>query len=240
MSDTKKPVLDTQQKALTQYLDSLLMEIPEEAPVIVVEEAIVESAVEPVVEPLVAVEVLDKVDVVVDTVQAQAVEVQGDDESDSQVPEWGAPSFKALFFNVGDITLAAPLEKLGGVLTECDDIKVMPGNSARYLGVLVHRGRTIRVIDFDNLVAELSGEPVAPSASEVVPPDRIILIEGERIGIACRSVAEVEEIDASDVRWRVGTTKRPWYRGIVVGKMCALLDIDALLSLLNDDDDDVK
>jgi purine-binding chemotaxis protein CheW len=232
MSDKERPALATQQKALTQYLDSLLMEIPEEVPVVD------EAVVAPAVERLVAVKMVDEVDAVdavVDTVQAQALEVQSDDESDSLVPEWGTPSFKALFFNVGEMLLAAPLEKLSGVLTECDDIKVMPGNTARYLGVLVHRGRTIRVIDFDNLVAELSGEPVTPSARELAPPDRIILIEGERIGIACRAVAEVEEIDASDVRWRVGTTKRPWYRGIVVGKMCALLDIDALLSLLNDD-----
>ena len=237
MNDKKKPALATQQKALIEYLDSLLMEIPEETPVVVVEEVVVTPVVEPIVESVVAVEVVDETDVVVDTALSQAVEVQGGDASESQVPEWGEPSFKALFFNVGDITLAAPLEKLGGILTECDDIKVMPGNSARYLGVLVHRGKTIRVIDFDNLVAELSGEPVAPAASEVAPPNRIILIEGERIGIACRSVAEVEEIDANGVRWRVGTTKRPWYRGIVVDKMCALLDIDALLSLLNDEDE---
>jgi len=226
MSDKEMPVLVTQQKALTQYLDSLLMEIPEEAPVAVVEELVVA----PVIDPLVEVEVID-------TVQVQAVKVPGDDESDSQVPDWGAPSFKALFFNVGDMTLAAPLEKLGGILTECDDIKVMPGNSTRYLGVLVHCGKTIRVVDFDNLVAELSGEPLTPPASEVSPPNCIILTEGGRIGIACRAVAKVEEIDASDVRWRIGTTKRPWYRGIVVDKMCALLDIDALLSLLNEDED---
>ena len=230
MSDKEKPALATQQKALTQYLDSLLMEIPEEVPVVG------EAVVAPVVERLAAVEVIDEFDVVVDTAQAQAVEVQSDNESDALVPEWGTPSFKALFFNVGGMLLAAPLEKLSGVLTECDDIKVMPGNTARYLGVLVHREKTIRVIDFEHLVAELSGEAVTPSARELAPPDRIVLIEGERIGIACRAVAEVEEIDASGVRWRVGTTKRPWYRGIVVGKMCALLDIDALLALLNDDD----
>jgi len=230
MTDSEKPVLATQQKALTQYLDSLLMEIPEEVPVVA------EAVVAPVVERLAAVEALDEVGVIVDTVQVQAVDVQSDNENDRLVPEWGSPSFKALFFNVGDMLLAAPLEKLSRILTECDEIKVMPGNTARYLGVLVHHGKTIRVIDFENLVAELSGEAVTPSARELAPFDRVILIEGESIGIACRAVAEVKEINASDVRWRVGTTKRLWYRGIVVGKMCALLDIDALLSLLNDDE----
>jgi len=214
MSDKKLPVLVKQDKALTQYLDSLLMEIPEAVPEVVAETAV---------------EVIDKVDVVTDVV------VKDVGEYPDQMPEWGKAPFKALFFNVGEITLAVPLEKLSGILTECDDIKVMPGNSERYLGVLVHRSKTIRVIDFESLVAELSGVPKVASSDEVLPPNRIILIEGERIGIACRNVTAVEEIEPTDVRWRIGSTKRPWYRGIVVDKMCALLDVDALLLLLHDD-----
>ncbi|VAW86956.1 hypothetical protein MNBD_GAMMA17-1513 [hydrothermal vent metagenome] len=224
MNDKKSPPLATQSKALTQYLDSLLMEVPEEVPVVDV-----------------AIAVIDKTDVIPEAAVSSQVEVQDVVESrgqiQDQIPEWGMAPFKALFFNVGDITLAVPLEKLSGILTECDDIKVMPGNSERYLGVLVHRGKTIRVIDFEGLVAELSGEPRVPSSGESLPSNRIILIEGERIGIACRNVTDVEEIEPNDVRWRVGSTKRPWYRGIVVEKMCALLDIDALLSLLSDDAD---
>lgn len=165
MSDKKLPVLVKQDKALTQYLDSLLMEIPEAVPEVVAETAV---------------EVIDKVDVVTDVV------VKDVGEYPDQMPEWGKAPFKALFFNVGEITLAVPLEKLSGILTECDDIKVMPGNSERYLGVLVHRSKTIRVIDFESLVAELSGVPKVASSDEVLPPNRIILIEGERIGIACR------------------------------------------------------
>jgi len=230
MSGKKAPGLVTQEKALTQYLDSLLMEIPEEIPD-EVSEVVVEVATEMVTE----VDVLPQVTEVAEAEVSSEVDVQQELGPEELVPAWGESRFKALFFNVGDITLAAPLEKLGGVLTECDDIKVMPGNSARYLGVLVHRGKTIRVIDFENLVAELSGVPVKSSGDEIQQPGRVVLIEGERIGIACRAVAEVEEIDSSAVRWRTGSTKRPWYRGIIVGKMCALLDIDALLSLLGDD-----
>ena len=229
MSDKKEPRLTTQQKALTQYQDSLLMEIPDET----TEELVVESPVvtEPVVETL-----SEPVDVVQTTeVVEPDLAVAESEVVASEIPDWGEEPFKTLFFNVGDTTLAAPLEKLSGILTECDDIKVIPGNTARYLGVIIHRGNTIRIVDFEHLVAELSGEPMSQVPAEVEPPKRIVLIEGERIGIACRDVAEVEEVAPSEVRWRVGTSKRPWYRGIVVGKMCALLDIDALLSILDDD-----
>ncbi len=222
MNDKKSSPLVTQDKALTQYLDSLLMEISEEVDVVDVSTS-----------------VIDKTDVITEAAAPSKVEVQdiveSPDQIQEQIPEWGMAPFKALFFSVGDTTLAVPLEKLSGILTECDDMTVMPGNSECYLGVLVHRGKTIRVIDFEGLVAELSGVPRMPSSGEVSPPNRIILIEGERIGIACRNVTDVEEIEPHDVRWRAGSTKRPWYRGIVVEKMCALLDVDALLSLLSDD-----
>ncbi len=224
MSDNKSLGLATQGKALTQYLDSLLMEIQEE-----VSDVVSDASVDNIDTAGATPEVAEVV--------AVGVEAQDVVENSDQIPEWGMQSFKVLFFNAGESTLAVPLEKLSGILTVCGDIKVMPGDSKRYLGVLVHRGKTIRVIDFEGLVAELSGESGVPSNGEVLPSNRIILIEGERIGIACRDVTDVEEIETKDVRWRTGSTKRPWYRGIVVEKMCALLDVDALLSLLNDDAD---
>ena len=223
MNDKQAPALATQQKALTQYLDSLLMEIPGEA----VSDA--PAAIEQNANPVQEVEVGSQSPEIATQERHYPEAVMGGGE----IPAWGTSPFKALFFNVGEITLAAPLEKLGGVLTQCDEITVMPGNAARYLGVMVHRGNPIRILDFENLIAELSGESSALKGSERAAPKHVILIEGAGTGIACRDVAEVEQILPDDVRWRTGTTKHPWYRGIVIEKMCALLDIDVLLSILN-------
>ncbi len=233
MSEEKAPALAAQQKALTQYLDSLLMEIPD----VMLDEVVTETLVAPRVEVVVPASHLVTEEVIVDDESAEQT-FDSDvkiDEGSYDIPVWGIAPFKALFFNVGETTLAAPLEKLGAVLTDCDEIKVLPGTSAYYLGVMVHCGNTIRIIDFERFVAESSGAEMNSSAAGLMPPNRIILIEGEGIGIACRDVAEVEEIDPSTVRWRSGKSSRPWYRGIVVEKMCALLDIDMLMSVLNDD-----
>ncbi len=231
MNDKKERGLATQEKALTQYLDSLLMEIPEatfDEPVTELKTS-AENIAEVVVEQRVT-EVSDTAaDIIHQSAAVEAANVAND------TPVWGKRPFKALFFNVGEITLAAPLEKLGGILTECDEIKVIPGNTARYLGVILHRGQTVRVINFEHLVAELSGEPLSSAGDALLPPNRIVLIEGGSIGIACRHVDEVETVGPTDVRWRSGTTKRPWYCGIVVAKMCALLDIDVLLTILNEE-----
>ena len=231
MNGKKERGLATQNKALTQYLDSWLMEIPE----IAFDETATElpASIKNTTEVVVEQRVIDVGDTATDIIQQS--EVIGTANVPDDTPIWGKHPFKALFFNVGGITLAAPLEKLGGILTECDEIKVMPGNTACYLGVIVHRGQTVRVINFEHLVAELSGETLSSAGDALLPPNRIILIEEGRIGIACRHVDEVETVAPTGVRWRSGTTKRPWYRGIVVAKMCALLDIDALLMILNEE-----
>ncbi len=233
MSETKEPALATQQKALTQYLDSLLMEIPD----VIVDEAVTETLVMAREETAVPSSDLVTEEVAVeDELSEQVFESNvKTDTVNYDIPVWGRTPFKALFFNTGEVTIAAPLEKLGAILTDYDDIKVLPGTSASYLGVIMHGGNTIRIIDFERLVEESSGDELNSSATVLMPPNRIILLEGEGVGIACRNVEEVVEIAPSEVRWRSGTSSRPWYRGIVVEKMSALLDIDALLSVLNDD-----
>jgi len=234
MSEKKAQTLVEQQKALTQFLDSLLMEIPdgtsaaaEEAPQVALSDANLEVLTN------VTTEERSDNDLSLQQETAVATDAPAADTAGHRViPEWGREPFKALFFNTGEITLAAPLEKLGGVLTECADITAMPGTSGPYLGVMEHRGDTIRIIDFERFIAETSGE--ALSEASLVPPNQIILVNEGGIGIACRDVAEVEKITPDEVRWRQGATSRPWYCGIVIEEMCALLDIDALLSILND------
>ena len=42
-----------------------------------------------------------------------------------------------------------------------------------------------------------------------------------------------DTIDKSKVNWRQKTGKRPWLAGVVKDKMCGILNIDALISLLD-------
>lgn len=218
MSEKKEQGLITQQKALTQYLDSLLMEIPEEYEVVDTPQRPrreVESPGE------------RKAATIVDEVAPKPFQ---------KIPDWGSKPFKVLFFSVDEITLAAPLERLGAVLTEFGEIKTMPGAADYYYGVLINRGETIRVIDFSRFIAVTEGGSSGLEQSEIGVPDRVIVIEGSGIGIACHNLTEVVEIVPEEVRWRSGVSRRPWYRGILRERMCALLDIGALVSILNENE----
>lgn len=234
MSEKKEQGLVSQQRALTQFLDSLLMEIPHEIP-----EEILEDERKPPLGVMRDGASEGLPDDAVEKVSNTQIDLSLNsriNSGDGEIPVWGRSRFKALFFSVGGIMLAAPLAKLGGVLSKYGDIKMIPGLSGDYLGVVVYRGNTIRIIDFERLVAESGSEELLQSAQQLRPPQRILLIEGERIGIACREIGDVEEIAPDEVRWRTGISKRPWYRGIVIAKMCALLDIEMVVSILNADD----
>ncbi len=236
MNNVKESTLTIQQQALTQYLDSLLMEIPDPTSQEVVTQASElpsENTSVVTLAPLV-------------TTEKGAVNVAFDDEAihetkskdgagSAEVPEWAVEPFKVLYFNVGEMKLAAPLDKFGGVVTDYGEIKALPGTASYYLGVILHGGHTVRVIDFHCFVANGNDNSIPQLPAEPTPFNRIILVKGKNIGIACRSVSEVEEIASDEIRWRTGLTKRAWYRGIVTEKMCALLDIDAMLSIVNSD-----
>ena len=64
---------------------------------------------------------------------------------------------------------------------------------------------------------------------------KIILMGGGKWGLACDSVSEVITLQQDKVRWRGDNSKRPWLAGTVVDQMCALLDVDKFVELLNSD-----
>ena len=60
----------------------------------------------------------------------------------------------------------------------------------------------------------------------------LVMLGDSPWGLACDSLVRTERIDSADVRWRQGSSKRPWLAGMVRERMCALLDVDALLGML--------
>jgi purine-binding chemotaxis protein CheW len=39
-------------------------------------------------------------------------------------------------------------------------------------------------------------------------------------------------LQPDDVKWRTSASKRPWLAGVIKEKMCALIDVDNLIYLL--------
>jgi len=126
---------------------------------------------------------------------------------------------QALLFSVAGLTLAVPLAELHGVLTwSATSITPLPGHAPFFLGVRVHLGRNVKIVDVGHLISP------GGRRMEVTDPRHIVLIGDGEWGLACENIGEVITLAANDIRWRSARTERPWLLGTVTKYLCALLD----------------
>jgi len=53
-------------------------------------------------------------------------------------------------------------------------------------------------------------------------------------GLLCEELVTSEPLQPQSIQWRKETNnKRPWLAGVVRDRMCALLDVNALITLLD-------
>jgi len=210
-TDVRNDTLLEQQLALGAYLDALLTDGAVATDQTVKTESL--SKIEtPAVEPEPATEPV--AEVVVDG-----------------VPEWAQTRFQALLFEVGGLTLAVPLVKLKGVVSNEHGLTEMPGHSSLFLGVTPYQGMQSKVVDTARFV--LPKDRVAQLDEDISErAAHLVVIDEGRWALACSKIGDVIELDSEQVKWRTAASKRLWLAGTVINQMCALLDIDELTQQL--------
>lgn len=225
MSNPKKPFqLESQQVALTTYLEALLQDVPD-----YVEEPEAEDGPAPTVAPPAPA----PTPVVVEAEAAPAAQPRPEAAPVAQdgPPPWGRERFQCLVFKVAGLSLAVPLTKLNGVVPWPETVTPMPNRSPLFLGLMRHQERNVKVVDTALMVLPDGRKPdsLAPAGERL---QHIILVDEGRWGLACDSIGEVLTLDSDEVRWRGAQGKRPWLAGTVLKHLCALLDADAFVELL--------
>jgi purine-binding chemotaxis protein CheW len=71
-----------------------------------------------------------------------------------------------------------------------------------------------------------------PDANALRHAAQFVVLDEGRWALACDSVTDVTQIKRSAVKWRTVAGRRPWLAGTLMNPMCALLDVDALITLL--------
>lgn len=243
------PRLSGHQQALSDYLDSLLQEVPEfsedePTPAASPAETKAPAPQEPrVVErlpvmPLPPVHVPEEepaprterpVEEPEPEVEVSAPQPAPEPKADP-VPEWGREPFPCLLFTVDGLNLAVPLVHLNGILPWRDDLTPMPNHQSWFLGIGRNHGVNTRVVDTALVV--VPPERRAAGLGERKPLGNVILIGESSWGLACTAVGEMITLSPDDVRWRSSRGQRPWLAGTVIKEMCALLDTQALADML--------
>ena len=139
-------------------------------------------------------------------------------------------SFQAMFFDVAGLTVAVPLIELGGI-HNVNNITSLVGKPAWFKGVMLHRDEKINIVDTAQWVMpEKCNDELLLSLSYQF----VIMLNNSNWGLLAENLIDTVTLQPEEVKWLEPTSTRPWLSGLVKDRKCALLDVDALINLLNE------
>ena len=137
--------------------------------------------------------------------------------------------FQAMFFDVAGLIIAVPLIELGGI-HKVDKTNTLMGKPDWFKGVMLYREEKINVVDTALWVMpEKCDEKLKSSLNY----QYIIMLNDSSWGLMAENLIDTVVLSQDEVKWLDSGGKRPWLAGLVKEKMCALLDVSALIGLLD-------
>jgi len=141
--------------------------------------------------------------------------------------------FQAMFFKVAGLTIAVPLIELGGI-HKVDKTNSLMGKPDWFKGVMLYRDEKINVVDTALWVMP---EKCDKALRDSLNYQYIIMLNDSPWGLMAEHLVDTVVLSQDEVKWLDSSEKRPWLAGLVKEKMCALLDVSALIELLNKGND---
>ena len=139
-------------------------------------------------------------------------------------------SFQAMFFDVAGLIVAVPLIELGGI-HNVDKTNSLVGKPDWFKGVMLHREEKINVVDTALWVMP---EKCDQTLIDSLNYQYIIMLNNSHWGLMAENLIDTVTLEHEDVKWLEDSQKRPWLAGLVKKRMCALLDVDALIHMLEE------
>jgi purine-binding chemotaxis protein CheW len=136
--------------------------------------------------------------------------------------------FQALFFEVSGLKLAVQLTELGGI-HQLEKVSPLFGKPDWFNGVMLHRDEKLSVVDTAKWVMP---EKYDEKLAESLNYQYLIMLDDSCWGLACERIVTTAVLNPGDVKWRETTGKRPWLAGMVKEKMCALINVQQLIAML--------
>lgn len=134
--------------------------------------------------------------------------------------------FQTLLFEVASLTLAVPLVKLGGIIDISEqDITPLVGTPTWFMGLVPNERGNLMVIDTQQFL--MPEKPIVEKEYRY-----LIILDDSQWALACHSVGEARNLSPDDIRWSARSSSRPWFAGMVVESLSALLEVDELINLL--------
>jgi len=236
--DKPKAVLHAPEQAIDSYLAALLSEVEEyqETPARTdTLPAPEKPRLAPVVEIRQGVQALDSPRQGSAVETAQSVDTpleeaaQPATTAEEIVPPWGMSRFQGLPFKVRGMNLVVPLISLCSIAEWQQDLIRLPGQPDWSMGVFMHRGKRVVVIDTARLIMP---DRLGQVSAERPRGSHILIIGDGRWGLACDSLLSPLNLEKDDVRWRRRAGERAWMAGTLIEQLSVLLNVDELLAMV--------
>ncbi len=246
---TKAEQLVEQHNALTLYLEALLNEVEVDE-----DEALFDSphgANEPRLAPVTPIDTLPGIgrsdqpeppapvtsstapvaDITAPAYHGAELDTDSELDKRHEPPDWAIPRFQVLTFSLGGLNMAAPLDKLNGIIPFPERLTVLPGQSQWFLGLARNRSQNVQVIDLVPIIRP--HHRVNRADGNPGPNSRyILLIDEGRWGILCDSISTVLTLEPQQVQWQ-RSHHVEFILGTVKTQMQSVLCIDNLIARLN-------
>jgi purine-binding chemotaxis protein CheW len=160
---------------------------------------------------------------------AAADKVSVPQPSPAAVKEYRQGRFQALFFEVAGLKVAVPLKALGGI-HQLGKINSLIGKPDWFKGVMLYREQKINTVDTARWVMP---EKYDETLQQKLNYQYVIMLGTSDWGLCCEALVNTFVLEQDDVKWREAEGKRPWMAGLIKKHMCVLIDVDAMIDLLN-------
>ncbi|MEH8021264.1 MULTISPECIES: chemotaxis protein CheW [Rheinheimera] len=137
--------------------------------------------------------------------------------------------FQALFFDVAGLKIAVPLKELGGI-HQLGKVNSLIGKPEWFKGVMLYREQKINTVDTARWVMP---EKYDETLQQKLNYQYVIMLGSSNWGLCCETLINTYVLEQDDVKWREAEGKRPWMAGLIKKHMCVLVDVDAMIDLLN-------
>ena len=138
--------------------------------------------------------------------------------------------FQALFFEIAGLKVAVPLKELGGI-HQMGPVNSLFGKPDWYKGVMLYREQKINTVDTARWVMP---EKYDQTLQQKLNYQYVIMLSDSDWGLMAENLVDTVVLQQDQVKWLDSPTKRPWLAGLVKDQMCALLDVESLIQLLNE------
>ena len=135
--------------------------------------------------------------------------------------------FQTLVFEVHKLPLAVPLVKLGGIVNFSEEeVTPLVGTPDWFLGLVPNERGNLMVVDTQKFIMP------EKTPSEPKEYEYLIVLDNSNWALACHAVNDAKNLSPDDIRWSARSSKRPWFAGMVVEYMSALVEVDELINML--------